>query len=143
MTTELPFSTFFTGLLFVANGTGREDVRRLVRGIEETDLKVEEIESKQSAESWCETVETALHKRRENLEETRNRLAELGDLEERRQELRKQIRADTEEYLEITDDEDVQHCPACYVEQSAKDIRTQGARAHTTRAVFRRVSPNR
>jgi len=62
MTTELPFSTFFTGLLFVANGTGREDVRRLVRGIEETDLKVEEIESKQSAESWCETVETALHK---------------------------------------------------------------------------------
>jgi len=131
MTTELPFSTFFTGLLFVANGTGREDVRRLVRGIEETDLKVEEIESKQSAESWCETVETALHKRRENLEETRNRLAELGDLEERRQELRKQIRADTEEYLEITDDEDVQHCPACYVEQSAKDIRTRKEPEHT------------
>jgi len=65
------------------------------------------------------------------LEETRNRLAGLGDLEERRQELRKQIRADTEEYLEITDDEDVQHCPACYVEQSAKDIRTRKEPEHT------------
>jgi exonuclease SbcC len=129
--TELPFSTFFTGLLFVANGTGREEARRLVRGIEEADLKVDEIESIQSAGSWYATVETALRERREDLEETRDRLAKLGDLEERRQELREQIRADTEEYLEITDDEDVQHCPACYVEQSAEDIRTREEPEHT------------
>ncbi|MDF9747957.1 hypothetical protein [Natrinema salsiterrestre] len=132
--TDLPFSTFFTGLLFVANGTGREDARRLVRGIEEADFKVDEIVSGQSAESWYTTVETALRERREDLEETRNRLAELGDLEERRQELREQIRADTEEYLEITDDDDVQHCPACYVEQSAEDIRTRKEPEHTHNA---------
>lgn len=129
--TELPFSTFFTGLLFVANGTSREDARRLVRGIEGTHLKADEIESIQSAESWYATVETALRERREDLEETRDRLAELGDLEERRQELREQIRADTEEYLEITDDKAVQHCPACYVEQSAEDIRTREEPEHT------------
>lgn len=130
-TTELPFTTFFTGLLFVANGTGREDARRLVRGIGETELKVDEIEPMQSTKSWYVTVEMALHKQREDLEETRDRLAELGDIEERRQELREQIRADTEEYLEITDDEDVQHCPACYVEQSAEDIRTREEPDHT------------
>ena len=129
--TELPFSTFFTGLLFVANGTGREDARRLVRGIEEANLKVDEIESIRSAEPWYATVETALRERREDLEETHNRLAELGDLEERRQELREQIRAGTEEYLKITDDEDVQHCPACYVEQSVEDIRTREEPEHT------------
>lgn len=129
--TELPFSTFFTGLLFVANGAGRETVRKLVRGIQETDLKADEIELTQSGKSWYATVETVLRERREDLEETRNRLAELGDLEERRKELREQIRADTEEYLEITDDEDVQHCPACYVEQSAEDIRSRVEPQHT------------
>ncbi|WP_135665714.1 AAA family ATPase [Halorhabdus rudnickae] len=129
--TELPFSTFFTGLLFVANGIGRQDVRRLVRGIGEANLKVDEIESVQSAESWYAAVEAALRERHEDLEETRNRLAELGDLEERRQELREQIRSDTEEYLKITNDEDVQHCPACYVEQSAEDIRTRKEPEHT------------
>ena len=128
---ELSFSTFFTGLLFVANGTGHEDARRLVRGIEEADLKVNEIESIQSAESWYATVETALRERCEDLEDTRNRLAELGDLEERRKELREQIRTDTEEYLEITDDEDIQHCPACYIEQSAEDIQTREEPEHT------------
>lgn len=130
-TAELPFSTFFTGLLFVANGIGREDVRRLVRGIEETDLKINEIESIQSAEPWYAVFESALREQHEDLEKTRDRLVELGDLEERRRELREQIRADTEEYLEITDDEDVQHCPACYVEQSAEDIRTREEPEHT------------
>jgi exonuclease SbcC len=130
-TAELPFSTIFTGLLFVANGIGREDIRRLVRGIEETDLKINEIGSIESAEPWYATVESALRKQREDLEKTRDRLVELGDLEERRKELREQIRADTEEYLEITDDEDVQHCPACYVEQSAEDIRTREEPKHT------------
>ncbi|WP_273836914.1 chromosome segregation protein SMC [Halococcus sp. PRR34] len=129
--TELPFSTFFTGLLFVANNTGREEARRLVRGIEETDLKVDEIQSIQSSEPWYATVETALRERQEDLEETRNRLAELGDLAERRQELREKIRDDTVEYLEITDDKDVQHCPACYVEQSAEEIRTREESEHT------------
>ncbi|OTF01900.1 AAA family ATPase [Halorubrum sp. SD683] len=129
--TELPFSTFFTGLLFVANGIGREDARQLVRGIEEVDLKVSDVESIQSAESWFVTVEMALREQCGDLEETRDRLAELGNLEERRQELREQIRADTEEYLEITDDEDVQHCPACYIEQSAEDIRAREEPEHT------------
>ncbi len=128
---ELPFSTFLTGLIFVANGISREDARRLVQGIEEADLKIDEIGSIQSTKSWYGTVETALRERREDLEETRNRLAELGDLEERRQELREQIRADTEKYLEITDDEDIQHCPACYVEQAAEDIRTREEPEHT------------
>ena len=130
-TAELPFSTFFTGLLFVANGIGREDIRRLVQGIEETDLKISEIESIQSAEPWYAVFESALREQHEDLEKTRDRLVELGDLEERRRELREQIRADTEEYLEITDDEDVQHCPACYVEQSAEDIRTREEPEHT------------
>jgi len=129
--TELPFSTFFTGLLFAANGIGREDARRLVRGIEETDIKIDEIESLQSAEPWYATIESAIREQREDLETTRDRLVELGDLEERRKELREQIRADTEEYLEITDDEDVQHCPACYVEQSAEDIWTREEPEHT------------
>jgi exonuclease SbcC len=130
-TTELPFSTFFTGLLFVTNGTSREDARRLIRGIEEVDLKVDGIESIQSTESWYATIETALRKQCKDLIETRDRLAELSDLEERRQELREQIRADTKEYLKITDDEDVQHCPACYVEQTAEDIRTREKPEHT------------
>lgn len=130
-TAEVPFSTFFTGLLFVANGISREDIRRLVRGIEETDLKINEIGSIQSAEPWYATVKSTLSEQREDLEKTRDRLVELGDLEERRRELREQIRTDTEEYLEITDDEDVQHCPACYVEQSAEDIRTREEPEHT------------
>jgi exonuclease SbcC len=130
-TAELPFSTFFTGLLFVANGISCEDIRRLVRGIEETDLKINEVESIQSAEPWYAIFESALREQHEDLEKTRDRLVELGDLEERRRELREQIRTDTEEYLEITDDEDVQHCPACYVEQSAEDIRTREEPEHT------------
>lgn len=123
--TELPFSTFFTGLIFVANNTGREEVSRLVRGIEETDLKVDEIQSIQSSKPWYMAIETALREQKEDLEETRNRLAELDDLEQRRQKLREKIREDTEEYLEITNDEDVEHCPACYAEQSAEEIRAR------------------
>jgi len=86
--TKLSFSTFFTGLLFVANRIGREDARRLVRGIEETDLKIDEIESLQSTEPWYATVESALRGQHEDLEKTRDRLVELSDLEERRNELR-------------------------------------------------------
>jgi len=123
--TKIPFSTFFTGLLFIANGIGHEDIHRLVQGIDETDLKIDEIESAQSSGSWYAAVETALREQREDLKRTRDRLEELSDLEERRQELRKQIRASTEEYLEITEDGDVQYCPACYIEQSAEDIRTR------------------
>jgi exonuclease SbcC len=129
--TELPFSTFFTGLVFAANGIVRKDVRLLLKGIEEAELKVDEIQSVESADAWYETVEAALRERHNDLEETHNRLAELGDLEERRQELREKIRADTEEYIEITDDEDIQHCPACYVEQSAEEIRTREEPEHT------------
>jgi exonuclease SbcC len=128
---ELSFPTFFTGLLFGAHGIGREDALQLVRGIEETELNVDQLNSKQAAEPWYEIIEITLRERRQDLKETRKRLAKLGDLEERRQELREQIRADTEEYLEITDDEDVKYCPACYIEQSAEDIRSREQPDHT------------
>lgn len=129
--TNIPFPTFFTGLLFVANGITGQDASQIVRGIEETDIKLDEIKSIQSTESWFATIEEALREQRQDLNQTRNRLEELGDLENRRQELREQIRSDTEEYLKITDDEDVQYCPACYIEQSAESIRSREEPEHT------------
>lgn len=129
---ELQFSTFFSGLLLATAGEmTRDDIYRVTEAIEETELELGEMNSVQSVESWFDTIETELQDRRAELSETRSKLEELNNLMQRRRELREQIRADTEEYLEITDDEDIEYCPACYVEQSADDIRTREEPEHT------------
>ncbi len=128
---ELPFSVFFTGLVLTTVGeVGHEDARKLAQGINETEGGLKRADSLQSFESWFKAIESELRDRRTELVETREKITELNDLAERQRKLREQIRADTEEYLRITNDENINYCPACYVEQSAEKIRTRGEPEH-------------
>ncbi|WP_416841821.1 AAA family ATPase [Haloferax sp. DFSO52] len=80
-------------------------------------------ESEESLEEWRTQVTASLEKELERLSEKRETIREISDLQARREALLDEIRSQTEEYLDITDE--VAHCPACYIEQTEASIRSR------------------
>ncbi|WP_323174755.1 AAA family ATPase [Natrialba sp. PRR66] len=93
-----------------------------LRAIEKA-LSDEGPESEESLEKWRTRVTAVLKEELERLSDKREAIREISDLQERREELLDEIRSQTEEYLDITDE--VAHCPACYVEQTEASIRNR------------------
>ncbi|ELZ12520.1 SMC domain-containing protein [Halovivax asiaticus JCM 14624] len=80
-------------------------------------------ESEESLKKWRTRVTAVLKEELERLSEKREAIREISDLQERREELLDEIRSQTEEYLDITNE--VAHCPACYVQQTEASIRNR------------------
>ncbi|MCU4743321.1 AAA family ATPase [Natronoglomus mannanivorans] len=80
-------------------------------------------ESEESLEKWRTRVTATLKEELKRLSEKRETIREISDLQARREELLDEIRSQTEEYLDITDE--VAHCPACYLEQTEASIRNR------------------
>ncbi|TQQ79168.1 chromosome segregation protein SMC [Halonotius terrestris] len=86
-------------------------------------LSDEDPESGESLEKWRSRVTGVLKEDLDRLSEKRETIREISDLQARREELLDEIRSQTEEYLDITDE--VSHCPACYLEQTESSIRNR------------------
>lgn len=116
-------SAGFIGLLLSVNQIDPEKLALLRRIVREEISVVPAPEETSSIGEWREAVETKLNRQLTALNDRKEKIEELTELEERRRELRAEIRTQTEEYLQITDA--ASHCPACYLEQSREEILTR------------------
>lgn len=76
-----------------------------------------------SIKAWREAAIKEVTGQLSALYEQKDNIEQLDQLEKQRRKLLKDIRAQTEEYISITDE--VYHCPACYIEQDGETILTR------------------
>ncbi|GAA0729640.1 exonuclease SbcC [Halorubrum trapanicum] len=115
---ETPPTVAFVATILSIEEFEISDLRAIEKAISD-----EGPESEESLEKWRTRVTAVLKEELERLSDKREAIREISDLQERREELLDEIRSQTEEYLDITDE--VAHCPACYVEQTEKSIRNR------------------
>jgi exonuclease SbcC len=126
--TEAPASVVLVSLILRSQGIDVEEIHLLTETLDETDIEETDPEYANSLGEWRDTVASELNKKLEQLKQRREKLEEINDLEKRRRQLQAEIREDTEEYLSMTDE--VQYCPACYIEQSSEAILTRDKPDH-------------
>jgi exonuclease SbcC len=115
-----PAPVALIALILAHHGLDADDLTALresiLRAMEPAELR----EDRRSVITWQQTVRTSLKSHLKDIEERKEQIEELSDLESRQEELRTEIRSKTEEYLSIV--QKVNHCPACYVEQDRQEI---------------------
>lgn len=115
---EAPPTVTFVATILLTEGFKISDLRAIEMALSDGGP-----ESGESLEKWRTRVTAGLKEELERLSEKRETIREISDLQARREELLDEIRSQTEEYLNITDE--VAHCPACYREQTEASIRNR------------------
>jgi|AntDeeMetagen285_2_1112576.scaffolds.fasta_scaffold02433_2 exonuclease SbcC len=115
---EAPPTVAFVAIILSTEEFEISDLRAIEKALSD-----EGPESEESLEKWRTRVTAVLKEELERLSEKRETIREISDLQARREELLDEIRSQTEEYLDITDE--VAHCPACYLEQTEASIRNR------------------
>jgi len=117
---NLPASTLLLALIMDLNGLGLRDIVHISNIFDDWNELLDEAMNRNSIGSWREATIRELEEKVDELYDQRERLREIEDLEERRRELRLEIRSKTRDYLSMVDE--VDYCPACYIEQNKNDI---------------------
>jgi exonuclease SbcC len=118
----------FVGLLLDAHGMDSGQLATVKQVLQEDiDIDVEPAEAN-TVKEWRDAANNAVTNHLSDLQERQKKIEELDELEERRRQLQAEIRGQTEEYLDITDD--VNYCPACYIEQTREEILERNKPAH-------------